>query len=217
MNGPRSRRHDSRQVGLGRRTAPTDARGLDALARILQDIADDDAASVPTSTSMGVWILRRLAADASCTRRGLRAEVAATTWCSGVGPRWAERRTRLQVERRRCASTARRSGCTSIRSAARRLRSRRRSTRSGRRARTAARCRRGSRIRARPADAQRSPWPLRADRPRRRRAREQRGVLGAGRGRARAAAAIRSVTRAEIEFRGGIDRRRRRRAPRHRP
>jgi acyl-ACP thioesterase len=45
---------------------------------------------------MGVWILRRLDVEIMHTPR-LRAEVRASTWCSGVGARWAERRTDVHV------------------------------------------------------------------------------------------------------------------------
>jgi acyl-ACP thioesterase len=90
----------TRAVGLADVRPDTTAR-LDALARIVQDVADADAASTDIS-GMGVWILRRLELRLARTPR-LRAEVAARTWCSGVGPRWAERRTELHVGDVLCA------------------------------------------------------------------------------------------------------------------
>ena len=82
----------TRTVGLSDVRPDTRAR-LDALARIVQDVADADAASAPVD-DMGVWILRRLALHVMRTPR-FRADVTAQTWCSGTGARWAERRTRL--------------------------------------------------------------------------------------------------------------------------
>src|SRR5690349_5436997 len=78
------------RVGLGD-VRPDGRMRLDAIARVLQDAADHDAATADVP-QMGVWILRRLVLDIARTPR-LRAELRATTWCSGVGARWAERRT----------------------------------------------------------------------------------------------------------------------------
>jgi acyl-ACP thioesterase len=50
---------------------------------------------------MGLWIMRRLELRVAHTPR-FRADVAASTWCSGVGPRWAERTTQLHVRGRMC-------------------------------------------------------------------------------------------------------------------
>jgi acyl-ACP thioesterase len=84
----------TRHVGLGdvRRDATL---RLDALARALQDAADEDAASSGID-DMGYWLLRRLAIDLPHTPR-LRAPLTLSTWCSGVGARWAERRTDVHV------------------------------------------------------------------------------------------------------------------------
>jgi acyl-ACP thioesterase len=88
-----------RHVGLA--DVGPDARArLDALARIVQDVSDFDAASAPVD-AMGLWILRRLAIDIASTPR-FRAEVTARTWCSGVGARWAERTTQLHLGDRLC-------------------------------------------------------------------------------------------------------------------
>ena len=91
-----------RHIGLADVRPDTTAR-LDALARIVQDVADADAASAPIE-GMGVWIMRRIDMRIARAPR-LRAEVRASTWCSGVGPRWAERRTELHVADVLCATT----------------------------------------------------------------------------------------------------------------
>jgi acyl-ACP thioesterase len=63
---------------------------LDALARFLQDVAADDAADVGLRSA--TWVVRRTALDvAGRPRFGERIEL--TTFCGGLGSRWAERRT----------------------------------------------------------------------------------------------------------------------------
>jgi acyl-ACP thioesterase len=84
-----------RIVTIGRQVGLADVRTdgtlrLDALARFLQDVADHDAATADLDG--GVWVLRRLALRIDRTPR-FRAELTCSTWCSGVGARWAERRT----------------------------------------------------------------------------------------------------------------------------
>ncbi len=83
----------ARHVGLAD-TRPDGRIRLDALARILHDAADADARSGPAMD--GVWLLRRLEMFIASTPR-FRADVTAHTWCSGIGARWAERRTDLVV------------------------------------------------------------------------------------------------------------------------
>jgi acyl-ACP thioesterase len=79
------------RVGLGD-TRPDARVRLDALARYLQDVADEDAATAPLGDDRHVWVLRRLAVDLASTPR-FRDTVTLSTWCSGSGARWAERRT----------------------------------------------------------------------------------------------------------------------------
>lgn len=67
---------------------------LEALARFLQDVATDDAHDAGLSGGRGVWVLRRVDMEIA----GLPAlydPVELHTFCSGTGPRWAERRTRM--------------------------------------------------------------------------------------------------------------------------
>lgn len=88
----------SRAVGLAD-VRPDATIRLDAIARVLQDAADADAASASVDgrpVDMGYWLLRRVALRIDHTPR-LRAELEAATWCSGVGARWAERRTDVTV------------------------------------------------------------------------------------------------------------------------
>jgi acyl-ACP thioesterase len=79
-----------RRVGLGD-TRPDTRLRLDALARFVQDVADEDAATAPVDAG-GVWILRRLVLAFDHPPR-FRDGLELATWCSGVGARWAERRT----------------------------------------------------------------------------------------------------------------------------
>jgi acyl-ACP thioesterase len=66
---------------------------LDALARYLQDAAEDDAADADFGEPYS-WVLRRCAVGiTSFPRLGQR--LAVRTFCSGVGARWAERTTTL--------------------------------------------------------------------------------------------------------------------------
>ena len=68
---------------------------LDALARFLQDVGNDDTADAGFDTATP-WIARRTAVratDGGWPRIGERLEI--TTWCGGTGSHWAERRTRL--------------------------------------------------------------------------------------------------------------------------
>ena len=134
--------------------APTRAHALDALARIVQDVADADASTAPRRRHGALDLAPARVADrahAALSRRGRRRR----TWCSGIGPRWAER-THAAARRRRVVRRSDRTlGAHRSRDAARRCRCRPSSTRSGARRRTAARCRPGSGIRARRADAAR--------------------------------------------------------------
>lgn len=68
---------------------------LDALARFLQDVAEDDVAETGWQAPYG-WLLRRCSVairgyPGAGERLGLR------TFCSGTGPRWAERTTTVSA------------------------------------------------------------------------------------------------------------------------
>lgn len=63
---------------------------LDALARFLQDVAADDAADVGLRSA--TWVVRKTTLEIDGRPRfGERIEL--TTFCGGLGSRWAERRT----------------------------------------------------------------------------------------------------------------------------
>jgi acyl-ACP thioesterase len=67
---------------------------LDALARWLQDVAFDDVRDAGLAEA-GSWVVRR---TRLLVRRFPRFDeaVALRTFCSGIGPRWAQRRTSLR-------------------------------------------------------------------------------------------------------------------------
>ena len=66
---------------------------LDAVARYLQDVSDEDTtdAGFPPEEP---WVVRRVEAHVA-EFPGFRDTVTVTTWCSGIGSRWAERRVRI--------------------------------------------------------------------------------------------------------------------------
>lgn len=85
----------SRRVRLG----DADRHGrlrLDALARLLQDVGNDDFADAGLDPG-SPWVARRTVVWApSWPRLGDR--VAVTTFCGGLGSRWGERRSTLAAE-----------------------------------------------------------------------------------------------------------------------
>lgn len=82
-----------RTVRLGDVDRNGEAR-LDAAARYLQDVATDDAIDARLTTAMG-WVVRR--SLMRVTRPAILNErIALTTYCTGSGPSWAERRTVLR-------------------------------------------------------------------------------------------------------------------------
>jgi acyl-ACP thioesterase len=87
----------ARHVHLGDVDASGTVR-LEALARFLQDVATDDADDARLSEARGVWVLR--SSDLEVVDMPMFHEgVELATFCSGTGPRWAERRTRLTGDR----------------------------------------------------------------------------------------------------------------------
>ncbi len=67
---------------------------LDSLARMLQDVSDEDTtdAGFPPDEP---WVVRRV--DLGVARFPVfREMVTVQTWCSGIGGRWAERRVRIE-------------------------------------------------------------------------------------------------------------------------
>lgn len=71
---------------------------LDALARYLQDVANDDGTDAGIEDALA-WVVRRSAFRVDhWPRYGHRLEL--VTWASGTGSRWAERRTTASVDGR---------------------------------------------------------------------------------------------------------------------
>lgn len=85
-----------RRVRLGD-AAPAGRLRLDAVARYLQDVADDDATDAGLGRRLA-WVVRRTIVE---VRRFpvLREQLELTTVCTGIGARWAERRTSIVGER----------------------------------------------------------------------------------------------------------------------
>jgi acyl-ACP thioesterase len=86
----------TRRCRLGDVTPAGRAR-FDAIARWLQDVANDDAVDAALPRAMW-WVVRRTTIRAE-RFPVLREQVELATWCSGTGSRWAERRTRITGER----------------------------------------------------------------------------------------------------------------------
>lgn len=82
------------------RLGDVDPRGelrLDAVARYLQDVASDDALDVGLPNALG-WVVRRtmIRVDEPAVAGET---IEATTFCTGSGRSWAERRTTMRSER----------------------------------------------------------------------------------------------------------------------
>lgn len=78
------------------RVADADPSGrlrLDAVARFVQDVGNDDVADAGLDPNIP-WVVRRTEVEAhGWPRLGERLRIA--TWCGGTGSRWAERRVRF--------------------------------------------------------------------------------------------------------------------------
>ncbi|MCU1484712.1 MAG: hypothetical protein JWN67_1458 [Actinomycetia bacterium] len=74
---------------------PTGRLRLDAVARFVQDVGNDDVADAGLDPNIP-WVVRRSeVAVAGWPRLGERLAVA--TWCGGTGSRWAERRVSFEA------------------------------------------------------------------------------------------------------------------------
>jgi len=69
---------------------------LDGVARVLQDVATDDAEETGLN-STDTWVVRRTSVRVADGGRWPRYTelLTVTTWCGGVGAAWAERRTNI--------------------------------------------------------------------------------------------------------------------------
>lgn len=81
-----------RRVRLGDAT-PHGRLRLDAVARYLQDVSNDDTRDADWSDPHW-WVVRRTVIDVHEFPAYLQ-EIDLTTWCGGLGSHWAERRTRM--------------------------------------------------------------------------------------------------------------------------
>jgi acyl-ACP thioesterase len=85
----------SRRVRLGD-CSPGGRLRLDATARYLQDLSDDDTRDAGLIQS--TWVVRRAVIDVLQFPTYLE-PLEMLTWCSGLGSRWAERRVDVDVAR----------------------------------------------------------------------------------------------------------------------
>ena len=92
--GPGRQFTTRRRVRLGDAT-PKGRLRLDAVARYLQDVANDDTRDADWSDPHW-WVVRRTVIDVHEFPAYLQ-EIDLTTWCGGVGSHWAERRTRISA------------------------------------------------------------------------------------------------------------------------
>ena len=67
---------------------------LDACARYLQDIGNDDTGEIGIDDAVLTWVVRRAVIDVHRPPRW-REWLDEATWCGGLGGRWAERRMSL--------------------------------------------------------------------------------------------------------------------------
>ena len=82
-----------RRVRLGD-ASPGGRLRLDATARYLQDVANDDARGALEPEDVNPWVVRRTAIVVHHFPV-YGEELELRTWCSGTGSRWAERRTAI--------------------------------------------------------------------------------------------------------------------------
>lgn len=82
-----------RRVRLGDAT-PNGRLRLDAIARYLQDVSNDDTRSADWSDPHW-WVVRRTVLDVH-TFPAYLSEIDLVTWCGGIGTHWAERRTQIR-------------------------------------------------------------------------------------------------------------------------
>jgi acyl-ACP thioesterase len=69
---------------------------LDALARYVQDVSSDDTADAGLEND-SAWVVRRTVIEVAASP-GFRELLSLTTFCSGMGGRWAERRVSVTGE-----------------------------------------------------------------------------------------------------------------------
>jgi len=70
---------------------------FDAIARFLQDVGNDDTDDAGLAELGLAWVARRAVIEVH-SAGSARETLQMTTWCSGTGRRWAERRTSIRGE-----------------------------------------------------------------------------------------------------------------------
>ena len=90
--GPGRQFTTRRRVRLGDAT-PKGRLRLDAVARYLQDVANDDTRDADWSDPHW-WVVRRTVLDVHEFPKYME-EIDLVTWCGGLGSHWAERRTQI--------------------------------------------------------------------------------------------------------------------------
>jgi acyl-ACP thioesterase len=85
----------TRRVRLGD-VSPNGRLRLDSMARFVQDVSNDDTVDAGLRDDMA-WVVRRTVVEVRAEAR-LREELELTTFCGGVGGRWAERRVSIRGE-----------------------------------------------------------------------------------------------------------------------
>ena len=71
---------------------------LDAIADMAQDIAVDDSADAGIGQDVSTWVVRRTVIEVE-QAAVINEQLEHTTWCSGRGSRWAERRTSFRGDK----------------------------------------------------------------------------------------------------------------------
>lgn len=92
-----------RRVRLGD-ADPTGRIRLDAIARYLQDVSDDDTRDSGFDEPMS-WVVRRTAIEVGPWPE-VGEDVVLRTFCGGIGPRWAERRVSMSGSAGGCVEAA---------------------------------------------------------------------------------------------------------------
>jgi acyl-ACP thioesterase len=92
---------EGRTFTMGRRVrlgdvSPAGRLRLDAIARYLQDVSSDDVADAALVDG-DAWVVRRILVHVE-RWAVFRESIDLTTWCSGLGSRWAERRVSIAGE-----------------------------------------------------------------------------------------------------------------------
>ncbi|MFP4513301.1 MAG: acyl-[acyl-carrier-protein] thioesterase [Acidimicrobiales bacterium] len=82
-----------RRVRLGD-VSPNGRLRLDALARFVQDVSNDDTVDAGLADDMA-WVVRRTVVEVHAEAR-LREDLELATFCGGIGGRWAERRVSVR-------------------------------------------------------------------------------------------------------------------------